>query len=126
MRCRVCRRAIGRSVPPSITMPLFDFYIMVDWSGGARRRGVLKPLLFFGGLYLLSIVTPNSQFIVGMKCAGLPDVPRCEQLAREGWTRGQIHQAYGCCRLRAAPLAAARHEAECELDRIRPNHQRLV
>jgi hypothetical protein len=20
-------------------MPLFDFYIMVDWSGGARRRG---------------------------------------------------------------------------------------
>ena len=20
-------------------MPLFDFYVMVDWSGGARRRG---------------------------------------------------------------------------------------
>jgi len=23
---------------PKNDMPLFDFYIMVDWSGGARRR----------------------------------------------------------------------------------------
>jgi hypothetical protein len=25
--------------PSSCHMPLFDFYIVVDWSGGARRRG---------------------------------------------------------------------------------------
>src|SRR5277367_3590920 len=25
---------------PTFTMPLFDFYIMVDWSGAARRRGM--------------------------------------------------------------------------------------
>jgi hypothetical protein len=29
----------ARSIPPSITMSLFDFYIMVDWSGGNLRGG---------------------------------------------------------------------------------------
>ena len=59
------------------------------------RWGLLRPLLLFGGLYLLSIVIPNNQLIVDMKCAGLPDVPRCEQLVKEGWTRGWVQQAYG-------------------------------
>jgi hypothetical protein len=59
------------------------------------RWGLLRPLLIFGGLYLLSILIPNNQLILGMKCTGLPDVPRCEQLAKEGWSRGWVQQAYG-------------------------------
>jgi hypothetical protein len=59
------------------------------------RWGLLEPLLLFGGLYLLSIIIPNNQLIVGMKCAGLPDAPRCEQLVKEAWTRGWLQQAYG-------------------------------
>jgi hypothetical protein len=63
-------------------------YLVYRWS-------LLRPLLLFGGLYLPSIVMPNNQLIVGMKCAGLPDVLRCGQLVMEGWTRGWVQQAYG-------------------------------
>jgi hypothetical protein len=33
-------------------MPLFDFYIMVDWSGAARERGTFLVRVTRGGLPL--------------------------------------------------------------------------
>ena len=40
MRCAKSTGAgFSETSVPENNMPLFDFYIMVDWSGGARRRG---------------------------------------------------------------------------------------
>jgi hypothetical protein len=54
-------------------MPLFDFYIMVDWSGAARRRGMRTDSIWiaFGNVKdeTPETVSPFSRSEVSISCA---------------------------------------------------------
>jgi hypothetical protein len=60
-----------------------------------HRSGMLTVSLLGLALYVGVAYFPDSDFIVGLKCGGLPNPAVCAQLARQGWTRGWIQQAYG-------------------------------
>ncbi len=52
---------------------------------------IIIAVLVFGAFKL----APQSALVIGLKCAGLPDeTTTCAEMARSGWTRGWIMQAY--------------------------------
>jgi hypothetical protein len=50
-------------------MPLFDFYIMVDWSGAARERGTFLVRVTRGGLPLHPTKTSASATVTAIDSA---------------------------------------------------------
>ncbi len=60
------------------------------------RIHLLLPLIALTALFCAFKLAPTSDFVTGLKCMNLPQQDTvCRDLARAGWTRGWIMQAYG-------------------------------
>ena len=59
------------------------------------RLGIVKTIALSGVVFYVFSNYSVSDLMFKFNCSGLPDAHVCGQLVQQGWTRGQIHQAYG-------------------------------